>query len=107
MRLKLFALLLFLPSFSHAADANLMISIIECESSGRFNAVGDGGLSHGIAQFRRDTFYEFASLAKMKGMRWKNPIHQMRVMNWALDNGYGRRWTCYRKLTKTGEFKAS
>jgi hypothetical protein len=27
------------------------------------------------------------------------------VMNWALDNGYGRRWTCYRKLTKTGEFK--
>lgn len=81
-----------------AADAALLISIIECESSGRYNAVGDDGISQGIAQFRKETFYELAKEAGFKGYRWHNPIHQLRVMVWALDNGYANRWTCYRKL---------
>lgn len=83
-----------------AADAALMIKIIECESSGHYDAVGDDGISYGIAQFRRETFEEFAKEAGFKGLIYKNPIHQLKVMNWALDHNYGRRWTCYRKLTK-------
>lgn len=86
---------------SRAADAGLLINIIECESSGRHNVYGkqDHGASYGIAQFRRETFYEFAKKAGMKKMRYVNPIHQLRVMNWALDHGYGNRWTCFRKLS--------
>ena len=83
---------------ARAADAKLMIDIIECESSGRHNAVGDDGVSYGIAQFRKETFYEFAKQAKFSGLRYRNPIHQLKVMSWAMDNGYGYRWTCYRKL---------
>lgn len=107
MRLKLFALLLLLPSFSHAADVNLVINIIECESSGRHDAVGDDGVSVGIAQFQKPTFEMFKRKAGHPEWHWKNPIHQLRLMSWMLDHGHGRHWTCYRKLTKTGEFKAS
>lgn len=92
-------LILFsLSSAVQAADINLVISIIECESSGKHNAIGDDGVSYGIAQFRKETFQEFAKQAGFKGMIYHNPIHQLKVMNWALDNGYGYRWTCYRKL---------
>lgn len=93
------AMLIMIPD-SEAADAKLVIDLLECESSGRYNVYGkkDKGASYGIAQFREDTFYEFAKQAGMKKMRYKNPIHQLRVMNWALDNGYGYRWTCYRKM---------
>ena len=94
-----YCLMLFSLSYSaQAADTNLVINIIECESSGKHNAVGDDGISYGIAQFRKETFYEFAKQAGMKKVYYHNPIHQLKVMNWALDNGYGYRWTCYRKL---------
>lgn len=86
-----------------AADAGMMIDIIECESSGRHNASGDGGASYGIAQFKEETFYRFSKRAGLKNMQYKNPVHQLRVMSWALDNGYGNHWTCYQKLFLMGE----
>jgi len=91
-------LFLFGPTRSRAADANLVIDIIECESSGKYNAIGDDGISVGIAQFQETTFNEMKKLAQMPRLRWKNPIHQLRLMVWMLDHGYGPRWTCYRKL---------
>lgn len=87
---------------SKAADATLMINIIECESSGRYNAVGYDGVSVGIAQFQKSTFDEMKAKARMPNLRWKNPIHQLRLMVWMLDHGHGNRWTCFRKL-KSGE----
>lgn len=83
---------------AHAADAKQVIDIIECESAGRYNVVGDDGVSVGIAQFQKATFEELKRKAKMPWLQWKNPIHQMRLLNWAIDHGYGHLWTCYRKL---------
>lgn len=99
MKIIMLALLAFAPHVK-AADINMVIDILECESSGRHNVYGkqDHGASFGIAQFRKDTFYEIAKQAGMKKMRYRNPIHQLRVMNYALDHGYENRWTCYRKL---------
>jgi hypothetical protein len=94
--LAIFALFYSIPA--KAADINMVIALLECESSGRHNAIGDDGVSYGIAQFRKETFYEFTKQSKIKGMSYRNPIHQLKIMNWALDNGYGYRWTCYRKL---------
>ena len=90
---------LLLSPITQAADINLVINIIECESSGRHDVYGDDGISYGIAQFREETFYRFAKKAGFKRMYYKNPIHQLRVMNWALDNGYASHWTCYNKVT--------
>ena len=85
------------------ADVNLVIDIIECESSGKYNAVGDDGVSVGIAQFQEQTFNEMKRLAHMPHLKWKRPIDQLRLMVWMLDNGFGYRWTCYRKLTAAAE----
>lgn len=103
--LFMFVAIICISTNSIAADSKLLIDIIECESSGRHDAVGDDGVSNGIAQFRKETFYEFARQAKMKGMIYKNPIHQLRLMNWAIDHGYGNRWTCFRKLTVMDSIK--
>jgi hypothetical protein len=98
----LLLLCLFLSSAAQASeqgnDANLVIDIIECESGGKYNAIGDDGVSVGIAQFQKITFEEMKHLAKMPKLRWKNPIDQLRLMVWMLNNGHGKRWTCYRKI---------
>jgi hypothetical protein len=102
---------MLLPLQVYAADATLMMKIMECESSLRYNVWGDDGKSFGIAQFRKETFYEFAAKAKkeMKAAklwpaRWRHPQHQVFLMNWGIDHGYGNRWTCYRKIKHTREY---
>jgi len=99
VRLLSILLLLYIPSVN-AMDAKLMVDIIECESSGRYDAAGDDGVSVGIAQFQEATFNEMKKKAKMPRLRWKNPIHQMRLLIWMSDNGYANRWSCFRKLKK-------
>jgi hypothetical protein len=105
--LKIFlVLMLLLPGLVRAADQGLVLKIMVCESGLRHNVWGDDGKSYGIAQFRKETFYEFAAMAK-KEMRaakfykpnWFNPQHQVFLLNWGLDHGYGRRWTCFRTLS--------
>jgi hypothetical protein len=76
------------------------IEVIDCESSGRHNAVGDGGKSVGIVQFQKATFNWMKKAAGKPNWSWKNPIHQLRLMVWAVDHGYGDQWTCYRHLQK-------
>ena len=96
----LIALLLF-PSIIFAKSTNnldLALKIIACESSFRPHIWGDDKKSYGIAQFQKKTFYWLADKAKMKNMDWKLPEHQVRLLMWALDNGYGKYWTCYRKI---------
>ena len=93
-----------------AADADLKLQIMICESGLNSDKVGDGGASYGIAQFQKHTFREFAAMNE-KSMRkrgmWppsrKNPQHQLFLLDWGLDNGYANRWkTCYQKATKRG-----
>jgi hypothetical protein len=99
IRILILALFLSAP-LVHAADAALLIDILECESAGRYNVVGDDGVSVGIAQFQRVTFDTLKRKAHHREWQWKNPVHQMRLLNWAIDHGYGRLWTCYRKIKK-------
>ena len=92
---------------ARAADARLMLNIMICESGMNSNAIGDDGVSRGIAQFRKETFYEFAAMAIKQGKwgykklgrpKWMNPMQQMFLLEWGIDSGYGSRWTCYRRL---------
>lgn len=108
---KICALLLFISSHAHAADARLKLDILMCESSLRADVCGDDGISCGIAQFRRETFNEFAhqarkqmKKAKMWPPKYMNPMHQIFLLDWALDHRLGRRWTCFRMI-KRGEWK--
>lgn len=106
----LVALISLLSFAANAADMALAIDILECESSGLHldkhgalncnKAEPKGGDSCGIAQFQRATFEDFKARAGFPRGRWTNSVHQLRVMNWMLDHGYGNRWTCYRRLKK-------
>lgn len=102
------AFILLLSFNTYAADKHLMDKIIMCESSNRHtNIWGDKGKSYGIVQFQEATFYEFAKEAR-KGMKaknlwppnWYDKSHQLYLLNWGIDNGYGYRWTCYRKIMR-------
>lgn len=98
------ALLYLLSTPCHALDANVLINIIECESSGNHLATngkvleGDDGSSVGVMQFQKATFEEFKKRAGHPEWRWKNAVHQMRLAVWMIEHGYARRWTCFRKL---------
>jgi len=105
--MKYFLLFFVLTGQALAADAQLMLDIMICESGLRHDAIGDDGVSRGIAQFRKETFYEFAAMALKDGSwryaklgkpNWMNPLQQVFLLRWGLENGYGKRWTCFRKL---------
>jgi hypothetical protein len=105
--LLLFIAMLFVPLLAMPADEELLLRVMECESGLRYNVWGDDRKSFGIAQFRKETFYEFAAMArpemKIAGLWppvWQNPQHQVFLLEWGIDNGYGKRWTCYRMLTE-------
>ena len=94
----LFLVFLFMPQIAQAADPLLLARIVVCESGSKPSICGDDGVSCGIAQFRKETFYEFAAAAGLKKAHWMNMYDQIYLLNWGLDHGYGRRWTCYRKI---------
>jgi len=99
------ALLLVLAESTSAASADLKLRIMICESGLKHDIWGDDGKSFGIAQFRKETFYEFSAKAerkmrqaKMWPPKWTSPQHQLFLLDWGLDHGHGNRWACYRKM---------
>ena len=72
------------------------LEIIMCESSMRHDVYGDGGKSFGWAQFQKRTFKWMAKEAGYEKLQWKNPYHQLILLEWALRSGYGEHWTCYK-----------
>lgn len=83
-------------------EHNLLVEyIVQCESSGQTDVWGDLNYpypSYGVAQFQERTFNRFATEAEFDGAEWKNPHHQIYLLDWALRQGYGKHWkTCYAK----------
>lgn len=110
MKTTLLAILMLCSFGAQAASPSLVKKIIMCESSNRHVKngrilCGDDGVSCGVAQFRKETFYEFAAMSKREGTwklgkpNWFNEKQQRFLLPWGLNHGYGRRWTCYRILT--------
>jgi len=59
---------------------------------------GDDGVSCGIGQFSKTTFYWLVQKLHMKNKNWLNEKDQLEVMNAALNAGYGKHWSCYWKV---------
>ena len=75
-----------------------ILEIIMCESSGKHKDVwGDNRESYGIAQFQKPTWDYLSGLAGIEG-DWKDKQDQIALLKWAIQNGHGKHWTCYRKL---------
>jgi len=74
------------------------LSILACESEVRHDNIwGDGGRAYGIAQWHFATFKELREKAGRPELRWENIHDQIWLLDWALRNGYGKKWTCFQK----------
>lgn len=70
--------------------------ILSCETKFRHDGVwGDQGKSYGIAQFQKVTFDELKNRANKPALQWKNQDDQLWLLDWALRNGYAKKWSCY------------
>lgn len=82
---------------------HIVRAVIQCESSGRHEGVwGDNGKAYGLLQYWEETFYRHGRQAGLKNAHWKNEGDQVTLFLWALENGKGKEWSCYRKLKKQG-----
>lgn len=85
---------------THFADqyhvsTNVMFSVMKCESGGNQKAIGDNGHAFGIYQFHRPTFDGF-SKEFGESLDINSAYDQAKLASWAISQGYGYHWTCYR-----------
>lgn len=88
------------PIIKHHAPIpeGMVAQVIACESEGNSQAVGDHGLAQGIAQFHEETFNRMKRMSGYYWLEYKNSLDQTLLLQWAIKNGHGAEWTCYRHL---------
>jgi hypothetical protein len=84
-----------------------MLNIITCESDGQHDGLyGDNGKAYGVAQWHKRTFDELKAKAFMPGLNYRSKHDQIKLLEWALRNGYDIRWSCstkYKNKMKRGK----
>jgi hypothetical protein len=91
----------------YGVDSTVVNKVIQCESNGNHKAVGDGGLSRGIAQFQKPTFNNLAKLYSKEyneSLNYDSEFDQVKLLTWSIANGHGRNWTAYRALMNGGKY---
>ena len=74
--------------------------VLMCESGGK-HLNPDGTIKRGkdyefgIAQFKWNTFYEFAKRYNLKNPNIDNEQQQIWLTNKMLNSGFGSHWTCF------------
>lgn len=79
-------------------DKQVLWNLAVCESGMRHDGIyGDNGRAYGLMQFHRRTFDWFKKMAGRESMRIENMYDQIVLAAWAIKNGFGEHWTCFRK----------
>lgn len=80
---------------------NTIQKLIQCESRGKNIKIVDsnGYYSYGILQFQRSTWNDFSRESGIIGDPMKEN-DAIRMTRWAIENGYGKRWTCWKIIQK-------
>lgn len=87
----------------YSVSRQLMHKVVACESSYNVKAVNWNDShklsqgSHGVGQFSKETFIGFAKKMNKEYDDPYNPNQALDVMSWAISNGYGNHWSCFRK----------
>ena len=82
----------------YGVDRKVALKVAECESEFKTTATGDSGKAYGVFQFHKPTFKEFAKEFGDESLEYKNTEHAIELAVWALAQGKGYHWTCYRNL---------
>lgn len=91
----------------YGVDSRLVSKVIECESDGQHEAVGDGGRSRGIGQFQKPTFESLEELyfkEYNEYLDYESEFDQIKLLTWSIANGHGRNWTAYRAIKNGGTY---
>jgi|GEM_PF-3471881 len=75
----------------------ILDELARCESGYRHYVWGDNGKSYGILQFQERTFKYLAKKAGMDGLNWNDSVDQIVLAKWAINNGYGKYWSCFNR----------
>lgn len=77
--------------------ATLIDCLIQKESGGNPEAVGDKGLAFGILQYHRATFDHFCGKYNLT-LDYKNPDHQIRLCDLMLEDDFNniKHWSVYK-----------
>lgn len=82
----------------YGVDKDLALCVLENESNGRCEAIGDGGLAHGPFQFHLPTWKSFRKQMGLNTLDLRtDPYESARTAMWAISKGYGPHWTPYYK----------
>jgi hypothetical protein len=87
----------------YGVDSGIINKVIQCESNGNINAVGDSGRSYGIAQFQKPTFSAL-SIKLGEKLDYYSTHDQIKLLAWSIANGYGNRWTAYKAIMNGGKY---
>jgi len=88
----------------YGANINIVNKVIECESKGIHGAVGDSGLSNGIFQFQKSTFYRMAKIYGEE-LNYSSEYDQLKLGVWAMSKPeLAREWTSYVAIQKGGTY---
>ena len=73
--------------------------LIQCESGGKnITIIDSNGLeSRGILQYQDKTWEWFSKLSGITG-KPTNDEDAKKMTRWAVKNGYGENWTCWKKI---------
>lgn len=87
----------------YGVDSSLMKKIVQCESHGNVEALGDGKRAYGILQYHLASFQRHEELLG-EDLDYYSSLDQLKLGTWAISQGYGREWTSYRAIKNGGTY---
>lgn len=91
----------------YGVDDRLVNKVIECESGGIHNVVGDGGRSKGIAQIQKPTWNWMVSMYNKEykeNLNYNSSFDQIKLTTYMISKGEGHNWTTYVAIKKGGTY---
>lgn len=91
----------------YGVDSSLIKKVVQCESQGSQNAVGDSGRSKGIAQFQKPTWDALVDKYQEQyneELDYASSHDQLKLLTFSVATGYGNRWTAYRAIKNGGKY---
>jgi len=87
----------------YGVDGSLVKKIIDCESQGNIEALGDGSRAYGLLQYHKSSFERHAKLFGEK-LDYYSSYDQIKLGTWAISKGFGNEWTAYRAIKNGGTY---
>lgn len=91
-------------AFVYDVQPSVIFDVLKCESNFDVQARNDKevhGSSHGIAQFRQETFDTYSKKAGIENGSPYNYDDAIKTLTYMISTDRGHHWTCYKKYALT------